>query len=187
MLDYSQIQLTPPMSFSHHALLGIHAVAIISTCSSLQPVTAAKLARDIGLCLSSTEMIVKKLRNGGLINSHRGPGGGYRLQQAVEHLSVWDVVSCFKDSDLPTLTEHTSPESQAALALANHLDTTLAHFLQDCRFTDVLKHLDCMEPQDAHSTLSHTAFHLKPLREPALPVAPSWVFDLAKFTHAAHA
>jgi hypothetical protein len=134
---------------------GLRAIGIIAASARQQPVPTTRLARHIGLCLSSTEVIVKQLKNGGLIRSYRGPGGGYQLQQ-----------------------------SEAAVALAVQLDEAVCQYLQTCRLIDVLEQFPADEKDDADTNASPTAFHLKPLRQPSPPSAPSWVFDLAKFTHA---
>ena len=175
------------MPLSHHAIKGLQAVGILAAHSKQHPMPTTTLARHIGLCVSSTEMVMRKLRSGGLLQAHRGPGGGYQLQQAVEHLSVWDVVSCFNDNDLPPYPNgDASLESEAVMGLAILLDKTLSHFLQAYPLIDVLKQLPVDESGAAELIENNTPFHLKPLRQPAPPLAPSWVFDLAKFTNAAH-
>jgi len=175
------------MFFSHHALQGLHAIAIIAASSRQDSVPTTRLARHIGLCLSSTEIIVKQLKNSGLIRSHRGPGGGYQLQQPAKDLSVWDVVACFQKNDAPVNTDQCSPESEAAWTLAMQLDETVRQHLQAYRLIDVIGQLPPVEPERLDARAGQAAFHLKPLRQASLPAAPSWVFDLAKFTHAAHA
>ena len=175
------------MFLSLHAQQGLNAIGVIAASSRQKPVPTTRLARHIGLCLSSTEIIVKQLKNGGLICSHRGPGGGYQLQQPVKDLSVWDVVSCFKDNDPPAKTGQGSPESEAALALAIELKERACQHLRSYPLTDVLAQLPSVAPDDMNSRSFNTAFHLKPLHQPSPPKAPSWVFDLARFTHAAHA
>ena len=176
-----------PLFFSLHAMQGLRAIGIIAASSRQQPVPTTRLARHIGLCLSSTEIIVKQLKNGGLIRSYRGPGGGYQLQHLVKDLSVWDVVSCFEGSDMPPKAGYVSPESEAAMDLAIQLDETICKYLQACRLIDVLERFPADANDHADTNASHTAFHLKPLRQPGTPLAPSWVFDLAKFTLPAHA
>ena len=175
------------MFLSLHATQGLNAIGIIAASPKQRPVSTTRLARLIGLCLSSTEIIVKQLKNGGLICSHRGPGGGYQLQQPVEHLSAWDVVSCFKDNDPPVNTGQGSPESEAALALAIELKDAVCQHLRAYPLTDVLASLPPVHLDDTDARSMHTAFHLKPLNQPGPPLAPSWVFDLAKFTDAVHA
>ena len=175
------------MFISKQSLQGIHAMGVIAGSSRQQSVPTTRLARCIGLCLSSTEIIVKQLKNGGLIRSHRGPGGGYQLQRPVNDLSVWDVVSCFEDTGPPSKPDQISPESEAALALAIELDASVCEHLKNYPLTQVIDQLALLEADDLDQRAMPTAFHLKPLRPASPPLAPSWVFDLAKFTHTAHA
>jgi Rrf2 family protein len=170
-----------------HAMQGLHALAVIASSSGKQPVPTTRLARHIGLCLSSTEIIVKHLKSNGLLRSHRGPGGGYQLERPCEQLSVWDVVACFPDQDRPAQSDQISPESEAAWALSVALDDTLRHYLQAYRLSDVLGKFPSGAPQNQECDTQRVAFNLKPLRPPSLPLAPSWVFDLAKFSRSAHA
>jgi len=162
-------------------------MGVIAGSSHQQPVSTTRLARCIGLCLSSTEIIVRQLKNGGLIRSHRGPGGGYQLQRPVNDLSVWDVVSCFEGTDPASKADQISPESEAALALAIELEASVREHLKSYPLIQVIDQLALLEADDLDSRAMPTAFHLKPLRQSSPPLAPSFVFDLAKFTHAAHA
>jgi len=175
------------MFLNTHATQGLHAIAVSASSSGKQPVPTTRLARHIGLCLSSTEIIVKQLKNRGLVRAHRGPGGGYQLERSAEHLSVWDVVACFQDHDRPAHSDQISPESEAAWALSTALDDAVCQYLRDYRLLDVLRHLPAGTTQNQDYDTKRAAFHLKPLRQPSLPLAPSWVFDLAKFSQAAHA
>jgi Rrf2 family protein len=175
------------MFISKQSLQGIQAMGVIAGSSRQQPVPTTRLARCIGLCLSSTEIIVKQLKNGGLIRSHRGPGGGYQLQRHVNDLSVWHVVSCFEYTGPPSKTNQISPESEAALALAIDLDASVCEHLKNYPLTQVIDQLARLESHDLDPRAMPTAFRLKPLRQSSPPVAPSWVFDLAKFTYPAHA
>ena len=174
------------MFFSLHVSQGLHAMGIIAASSISEPVSAINLARQVGLCLSSTEAVLRKLKKGGLICSHRGPGGGYQLQRPVNKLSVWDVVFCFYGSDLPRKTACESAEGQAALALATEVEEATRQFLENCRLGDVIEKLPTNQATVQGSESSGMAFYLKPLPQPKPPLTPSWVFHLAKFTHAMH-
>lgn len=169
---------------SRHAIKGLHALGIIAAHSRHQPIPSTTLARHIGLCLSSTEMVIRKLRTGGLVHSLRGPGGGHQLKQDVEHLSVWDVVSCFNADELSNRAEANSPEREAANGLAARLGTAIRDSLQAYRLIDVIKRLPEDETNNDDSNESSTTFYLKPLRPIGPPLAPSSVFDLANFTNA---
>ncbi len=58
-----------------------------------KPVTLADIARRQDISLSYLEQLFAKLRKQGLVESARGPGGGYRLGHAAAAISVADVIS----------------------------------------------------------------------------------------------
>ncbi|MDR3221315.1 MAG: Fe-S cluster assembly transcription factor [Candidatus Accumulibacter sp.] len=56
------------------------------------PVTLAGISDRQRISLSYLEQLFGKLRRHGLVDSVRGPGGGYRLARPVERISVADIV-----------------------------------------------------------------------------------------------
>jgi len=175
------------MNISIQATQGLNAIGLIAASSRLGPMPTTRLARQLGLCLSSTEIVVKRLKNGGLLRSHRGPGGGYQLERDVSQISAWDVISCFEGTKPPAANDHKSSESDAALGLAMQLDQRVREYLQIYPLTDVMQHLRAPEIDSQQNERKNVGFRLKPLQRFGPPVAPSWVFDLAKFMRTAHA
>src|SRR5438105_8282764 len=57
------------------------------------PVTLAGVAERQKISLSYLEQLFGKLRRAGLVDSVRGPGGGYNLARASEGASVADIIS----------------------------------------------------------------------------------------------
>jgi Rrf2 family iron-sulfur cluster assembly transcriptional regulator len=55
-------------------------------------VTLADIARRQGISLSYLEQLFAKLRKSGLVDSVRGPGGGYNLANEPANISVADIV-----------------------------------------------------------------------------------------------
>ena len=55
-------------------------------------VSLAEIADRQEISLSYLEQLFARLRRGGLVESVRGPGGGYRLSRAASETSVADVV-----------------------------------------------------------------------------------------------
>jgi Rrf2 family iron-sulfur cluster assembly transcriptional regulator len=55
-------------------------------------VTLADIARRQGISLSYLEQLFAKLRKSGLVDSVRGPGGGYNLAHQPAEISVADIV-----------------------------------------------------------------------------------------------
>src|ERR1051325_7555837 len=57
------------------------------------PVTLAGVADRQKISLSYLEQLFGKLRRAGLVDSVRGPGGGYNLARAAEGVSVADIIT----------------------------------------------------------------------------------------------
>ncbi len=56
------------------------------------PVTLAEISARQHISLSYLEQLFGKLRRQALVNSVRGPGGGYRLAKPTQEISVADII-----------------------------------------------------------------------------------------------
>ncbi|MEO5703243.1 MAG: Fe-S cluster assembly transcriptional regulator IscR [Gammaproteobacteria bacterium] len=56
------------------------------------PVALADIAQRQGISLSYLEQLFARLRKQGLVDSARGPGGGYRLGRVTAEISIADVI-----------------------------------------------------------------------------------------------
>ena len=56
------------------------------------PVTLAKISERQGISLSYLEQLFGKLRRHELVESTRGPGGGYSLARLARHITVADII-----------------------------------------------------------------------------------------------
>lgn len=57
------------------------------------PITLADISKRQGISLSYLEQLFSKLRKNGLVDSARGPGGGYRLSRPAADICVADVIT----------------------------------------------------------------------------------------------
>lgn len=57
------------------------------------PITLADISRRQGISLSYLEQLFSRLRKHGLVDSARGPGGGYRLSREAGEICVADVIT----------------------------------------------------------------------------------------------
>lgn len=57
------------------------------------PITLSDISKRQGISLSYLEQLFSRLRKNGLVNSARGPGGGYRLSRAASEICVADVIT----------------------------------------------------------------------------------------------
>lgn len=61
-------------------------------------VTLADIAKRQGISLSYLEQLFAKLRRNGLVDSVRGPGGGYNLASDPSEISVADIVLAINEN-----------------------------------------------------------------------------------------
>lgn len=57
------------------------------------PITLADISRRQGISLSYLEQLFARLRKRGLVDSTRGPGGGYRLSRPADEIAIADVIA----------------------------------------------------------------------------------------------
>lgn len=81
----------------------------------------ADIAERQGISLSYLEQLFARLRREGLVSSVRGPGGGYRLAQAQDQLSVGQIIDAVNESVDVTRC--------GGKANCQHGDTCLTHYL----------------------------------------------------------
>lgn len=53
---------------------------------------ASEISESQGLDLQYTQQILQRLRKGGVIESERGPRGGYKLSRAPEQITLRDIL-----------------------------------------------------------------------------------------------
>lgn len=62
------------------------------------PIALADIAQRQGISLSYLEQLFAKLRRRSLVNSVRGPGGGYNLARRAADIAVADVIAAVDES-----------------------------------------------------------------------------------------
>lgn len=62
------------------------------------PATLAGIGARQGISLSYLEQLFGKLRRQGLVQSVRGPGGGYRLAHSARKITVADIISAVDEA-----------------------------------------------------------------------------------------
>lgn len=134
------------MKLSTKGRYAMVALADIALQKDAQLVTLGDIARRQDISLPYLEQLFVKLRRAGLVESVRGPGGGYRLARAASDIRVVDVLSAV-DETLDAM--HKGAGASGALSgsraqsLTNRLWEGLsAHvyvFLHQTRLSDVIE------------------------------------------------
>lgn len=106
------------------------------------PVSLADIAGRQGLSLSYLEQLFAQLRREGLVESTRGPGGGYKLSRVPEQISVAQVIAAVDESVDVTLCRGRANCNQNSRCLTHDLWTELSaklyEFLDHRSLADVL-------------------------------------------------
>ncbi len=110
-----------------------------------EPVSLAEISRRQDISLPYLEQLFVKLRRAGLVESVRGPGGGYRLARSADAIRVSEILAAVEETVSAT---HTGAGASGALSgskaqsLTNRLWQSLsAHvyvFLHQTRLSDVV-------------------------------------------------
>jgi Rrf2 family iron-sulfur cluster assembly transcriptional regulator len=61
------------------------------------PITLSDISQRQGISLSYLEQLFSKLRKKGLVDSTRGPGGGYRLSRTAGDIKVAEIVTAIDE------------------------------------------------------------------------------------------
>lgn len=85
------------------------------------PVPLADISQRQGISLSYLEQLFAKLRKKGLVDSARGPGGGYRLSRGATEIAVAEVITA--------INEHVDARRCGGLANCQNDHTCLTHEL----------------------------------------------------------
>jgi Rrf2 family iron-sulfur cluster assembly transcriptional regulator len=89
-------------SKGRYAVMAMADLARHSADPTIRAVALADIAHRQDLSLPYLEQLFTRLRREGLVVSHRGPGGGYRLARPAGEVAVADIVTAV-DEPLETL------------------------------------------------------------------------------------
>jgi len=140
-----------------------------------------------GLSLSYLELIFAALKSAGMIQSHRGPGGGYSLALDPENISLMDVVRVIDGEQIPS--GELGAELWADLQVfmfEKMSQVTLAKMLQESqiKIEPSTKGLPCMKPQVRQKTstkLSEKMIKKAQVKKIKPQLGPNSIFSFGKY------
>lgn len=95
------------------------------------PVTLSDISNCQGISLSYLEQLFAKLRQSGLVDGVRGPGGGYRLGKPPQSISVADIIMAVDESIDNTRCKGNLDCNKGERCLTHHLWNDLSERLYD--------------------------------------------------------
>ena len=87
------------MKLSTRSTYGMRALVELALAGGRGPVSAAVIAKRQGLSVAYLEQLLHRLKRQGIVNSIRGPRGGYLLTKPPQRVTVGDVVRVLDGTD----------------------------------------------------------------------------------------
>ncbi len=110
------------------------------------PITLADISVRQGVSISYLEQLFAKLRRCRLVESVRGPGGGYRLAGGAESISVAQIVEAVNDSMDATRCLGKGDCQDGQVCLTHHLwsdlSSRLRQFLNEITLAELVSRED---------------------------------------------
>lgn len=123
----------------------VMALVDIAVNSNGKPVTLADISNRQSIDLGYLEQIFTKLRKVGLVDSVRGPGGGYLLKRSKQEIYVSDVMFAVDENIKMTRCEHKTGMGcldNKSRCITHHfwekLEDHIHHFLKSMTISDVI-------------------------------------------------
>jgi Rrf2 family iron-sulfur cluster assembly transcriptional regulator len=145
------------------------------------PVSLAAISERHQISLSYLEQLFSKLRQAGLVESTRGPGGGYSLGRVAEQISMADILSAV---DAPTAEEAAGEQdSWMSSDLWSSVNNQMLTHLQSISLRQLVAEQRAkgvaVEPAPVKATSVRKGVFARPKVDALKITAPNSVFALA--------
>ncbi len=87
-----------PIHISQASLIAIHAM-VVAAQKKKEPVSANEIALLIQSSGNHISKVMQRLVRGGLLNSTRGPGGGFTLKKKPGEISLLDILRAVEGTE----------------------------------------------------------------------------------------
>jgi Rrf2 family iron-sulfur cluster assembly transcriptional regulator len=171
------------MRLSTRGRFAITAMIDLALRQTSTPVPLADLAQRHRISMSYLEQMFAKLRQQGLVESTRGPGGGYTLARPAAAISVADIVGAIEDG-APLQGDgnqrETSVSAQAMTQdLWDALQTTVVAYLKTVTLQSLADEQKAKGFQVQERRPVQKGVFAKPKQAKPRPSTPNSVFALA--------
>jgi Rrf2 family iron-sulfur cluster assembly transcriptional regulator len=109
------------MRMSTKGRFAVTAMMEVALRESSGPVSLAGIGSRQNMSLSYLEQLFSRLRRHGLVESTRGPGGGYTLGRRVEEITVADIIVAVDSEDEEAVRSEGSATRQVGESLTGEL------------------------------------------------------------------
>jgi len=132
------------MKLSTKGQYAITAMMNLAINYNVSPLTLTEISNSQTISLSYLEQLFSMLRNAGLVEGVRGPGGGYRLRKPPNQISITDIIEAIEESSEPAVSE---VEICTPRKLWNDFSSQLSEFLSSITLADFMQDQVVMKSQ----------------------------------------
>jgi len=153
------------MRLSTKGRYGVRAMSDLAAHQSAGPISVKSISRRQGISNNYLEQIFNQLGRAGLIQSIRGPGGGFMLSRNPGEIKILDIIKALKEPIAPVACVDDKDPDQCeridrcvARLLWKRLGDRIREVLENTSLEDLLKEADQL-PRASHPE-HHYMFHI---------------------------
>jgi Rrf2 family transcriptional regulator, iron-sulfur cluster assembly transcription factor len=171
---------------SKKSVNAINAMVWLGILQATGPVSLQKISDAMGVSISCLEQVFSALKSNGLIDSYKGPGGGYVTRSPLSNISLWSVAKPFEQE--ATITERASwvskdhPEKLSPELIFEQFQHASEMLLNDVSLQEAVDMAQTHSTSEVFKPVLQTnRFKLKPLpNSNNAPRGPNSVFSWAQ-------
>ena len=121
---------------------------------NIRPLTIAEIAEKQNISLSYLEQLFAVLRKNGLVRGTRGPGGGYRLAQLADSISIAQIIRAV---DASAVDQHEADDEYLPYVLWAELSRKMYQFLDGITLATCVDHPEVRQQVEKQTQIGSTA------------------------------
>jgi Rrf2 family iron-sulfur cluster assembly transcriptional regulator len=168
------------MRLSIKGRFAVNAMIDVALHEELGPVPLSDVASRRKISLSYLEQLFSKLRLQGLVNSIRGPGGGYVLGRRVEGITVADIIHAVETAAPRSKQRAAAPEQDMTQDLWDAMNAKLLHFMQSVTLNSLVLDQLALGVTIKKKPVPNQGVFRKPAQQSLRPNVPNSVFALGQ-------
>lgn len=172
------------MRITTRGQLAVSAMTDLALRQKMRPVALSTISARQGTSLSYLEQLFSALRRAGLVDSTRGPGGGYTLARNTDQISVAEIILAvenLKSDDMQSLAAGQAAQVKSMTGeLWSTFNARVMDYLQSVTLKDLVaqQHAKGVVAEDLASAAPRAKLSAKPRPLMARVGVPNSVFAL---------
>ncbi len=168
------------MRLSTKGRFAVTAMIDVALREKLGPVPLSDIAVRQQISLSYLEQMFSKLRQQGLVNSTRGPGGGYTLGHRTDAITVADIITAVEDAPPKVTVQPVASTQDMAQDLWDSMNARVLDFMQSVTLRSLVLEQLAKGVKIEQKPAPNRGVFKKPSNQATHTNAPNSVFALGR-------